>query len=195
MLFLKVVIMSGRLIRIRIQMYTQNGQLIRIRIQMYPQSGLLIRIHIKINPQSLVVFNDFVVVVFVVIVVVFVVVVFRKHFFFRIASLRSAPDESDNEKWKNVLLICMSFVFDLICSVFQVLLSEYFSYLGREVWFFHHEGGVSKDSKKIKQHYKVVYLLDPVNFPKRQQKNLTSLEVNMISFSVPTLASRTGEHL
>ena len=56
-----------------------------------------------------------------------------KTFFFRIASLRSAPDESDNEKWKNVLLICMSFVFDLICSVFQVLLSEYFSYLGREV--------------------------------------------------------------
>ena len=53
-----------------------------------------------------------------------------------IASLRSTPDESDNEKWKNVLLICMSFVFDLICSVFQVLLSEYFSYLGREVWFF-----------------------------------------------------------
>ena len=42
---------------------------------MYPLSGLLIQIHIQMYPQSLVVFNDFVVVV-VFVVIVFVVVVF-----------------------------------------------------------------------------------------------------------------------
>ena len=42
---------------------------------MYPLSGLLIQIHIQMYPQSLVVFNDFVVIVFVAVVSVVVVFV------------------------------------------------------------------------------------------------------------------------